>query len=140
FNNEKGLPRTKVRQNDFGGNIGGPLPVPFVPYFKHRLFFFINFEATPLPTSTIENATTLTPLAQTGVFSYVGSDGATHSVNLLQLASSKGYGGAIDPTVAGIFNTTNATLSKGVVTPSTTDLIHETLNWNQATNSTTYYP
>lgn len=140
FNNEKGLPRTKVRHNDFGGNLGGPLPVPFVPYFKHRLFFFLNFEATPLPSSTIEAATTLTPLAQSGVFSYVGSDNVTHTVNLLQLAASKGYQGTTDPTVASIFSATNGTLGKGVVTPSTTDLIHETLNWNQATNNTTYYP
>ncbi len=140
FNNAKGLPRTKIRQNDFGGNIGGPLPVPFVPYFKHRLFFFINFEATPLPTSFVDTATTLTPLAQTGQFSYIGTDGVTHTVNVLQKAAAAGYSGAIDPTVAGIFNTTNGTLKGGALTPSTTDLIHETLTWNQAYTSNTYYP
>ncbi|HZS56985.1 MAG TPA: carboxypeptidase-like regulatory domain-containing protein [Bryobacteraceae bacterium] len=140
FNNEKGLARTKVRQNDFGGNIGGPLPIPFVPYFKHRLFFFINFEATPLPTSLVDTATTLTPAAQTGLFSYVGSDGATHSLNVLQLATSKGFPGGIDPVAAGILNTTNGTLKGGVVTPSTTDLIHQTLTWNQPYTNNTYYP
>lgn len=139
FNNALGLPRTKLRQNDVGGNLGGPL-LPFVPYFKHKLFFFVNFEATPQPSSTTQTAATLTPLAQSGVFSYIGTDGATHSVNVLQLAGSRGYQSVPDPTVASIFNTTNGALSKGVVTPSTTDLIHETLSWNQTTNTTTYYP
>jgi len=140
FNNEKGLPRTKLRQNDFGGNLGGPLPIPFVPYFKHRLFFFVNLEATPQPSTTTESATTLTPAAQSGLFSYIGTDGTTHAVNVLQLAAAHGYPSSIDPTVASILNTTNSTLSKGVVTPSTTDLIHEVLNWNQATDITNIYP
>ncbi len=140
FNNLKGLPRTKVRQNDFGGNLGGPLPVPFVPYFKHRLYFFVNFEATPLPSTTTQTAATLTSSAQRGVFSYIGSDGATHNVNVLQLAAANGYSDAIDPTVASIFKTTNDTLNRGVLTPNTTDLIHPTLTWNQPTDSTTYYP
>ncbi len=140
FNNELGLQRNKLRENDFGGNFSGPLPIPFVPYFKHRLFFFVNFEATPQPTSTTESATTLTSQAQSGVFSYIGTDGTTHSVNVLQLAGSHGYQGAADPTVAGIFGATNTSLNKGVLTPSTTDLIHDTLNWNQATNTTNLYP
>ncbi len=140
FNNARGLPIAKVRQNDFGGNIGGPLPVPFVPYFKHRLFFFINFEATPLPGSTIQTATVLTPQANTGNFSYVGSDGQVHTVNVLALAGSKGYQSTIDPTVGGILNTINGTLSRGVLQPSATDLNRETLQWNQSTNSRTYYP
>ena len=35
FNNIQGLPRTKIRQNDFGGNFGGKL-VPWVPYLRSR--------------------------------------------------------------------------------------------------------
>jgi hypothetical protein len=140
FNNARGLPRTKLRQNDFGGNLGGPLPIPFVPYFKHRLFFFVNFEAVPIPSSTVGLATMLTPQAQSGNFSYVGTDNQVHAVNLLSLAAARGYSGAVDPSVAGILNTINSTTSKGIVTPNSTDLIRQTLQWNQAAANTTYYP
>ncbi len=140
FNNALGLHRTKLRQNDFGGNLGGPLPVPFVSYFRHRLFFFVNFEATPIPSSQISSATLLTPQAQSGNFSYFGSDNQLHTVNVLQLAAARGYAGSVDPTVAGILNTMNGTTSRGVVTPNGTDLIRESLQWNQSTNNTTYYP
>src|SRR5438093_1966926 len=40
FNDARGLPKTKVRQYDFGGNFGGPIPVGK----KDRVFFFINYE------------------------------------------------------------------------------------------------
>src|SRR5438093_4864308 len=40
FNDVRGLPKTKVRQYDFGGNFGGPIPVGK----KDRVFFFINYE------------------------------------------------------------------------------------------------
>ncbi len=140
INNARGLPVTKLRENDFGGNIGGPLPIPFVPYFKHKLFFFINFEATPLPSSTVENATLLTPPAQSGNFSYIGTDHQVHTVNVLGLAGANGYPSTIDPTVAGMLSTINGAVGKGVLQPSTTNLYQQTLQWNQATNTTTYYP
>ncbi len=140
FNNSLGLAKSKLRQNDVGGNLGGPLPIPFVPYFKHRLFFFANFEATPIPSSRVSTATVLTQQAQGGTFSYVGTDKVTHNVNLLTLAARNGYSGTVDPTVANLLGTANGTLSKGVLTSSTTDLIHQTLTWNQPITNNTYYP
>lgn len=32
-------------ENDFGGNFGGPLKLPFWKHRNHRTFFFVNFEA-----------------------------------------------------------------------------------------------
>ncbi len=37
FSNRSGLPKTQLRHNQFGGNIGGPI-------LKNRLFFFFNYE------------------------------------------------------------------------------------------------
>jgi len=37
--------QTKDIENDFGGNIGGPLKLPFWKNSNHRTFFFVNFEA-----------------------------------------------------------------------------------------------
>jgi hypothetical protein len=55
FNNRSGVKRPKLNRNQFGGNIGGPLPFPNFgvrdedyPFWnsgKDRLFFFFDYEA-----------------------------------------------------------------------------------------------
>ncbi|HEX3880069.1 MAG TPA: TonB-dependent receptor [Bryobacteraceae bacterium] len=139
FNNARGLPITKVRLNDVGGNLGGPLPIP-VSFLRHKLFFFVNYEDTPAPNSFISTVNVLTPAAQSGIFTYIGSDGLQHSANLLQIAGAAGYSSAIDSTVAGVLNTINGTVSKGVVRPATGDPNHNTLQWNQSGGTRDYYP
>jgi len=54
FNNRSGIARPKLNRNQFGGNLGGPLPLlnfgehdPKDPWFKSgkdRLFFFFDYE------------------------------------------------------------------------------------------------
>ena len=138
FNNIQGLPRTKVRQNDFGGNFGGRL-VPWVPYLRNRLFFFANFEATPIPQSQISSATMLTPQAAAGNFQYVGTDNQVHTLNVLQFAGANGYRATANPITQGILNSISATASKGIVIP-TSNLYQQTLSWNQPFTNKTYYP
>jgi hypothetical protein len=47
FNNLNGQPKTKLRFNQFGGNVGGPIIVPKIsPKSAKKLFFFYNFEGT----------------------------------------------------------------------------------------------
>ncbi len=47
FNNLAGVTTPKVRFNQFGGNIGGPIYVPGLSSRQHtRLFFFLNLEGT----------------------------------------------------------------------------------------------
>jgi hypothetical protein len=91
FNNMRGLPKSRVRMNDFGGSIGGPLKIPFAPFLKDKLFFFANYEDAPRPGSANASATLLTSEAQSGIFRFVGTDGAQHTVNVLQLANTAGY-------------------------------------------------
>jgi hypothetical protein len=38
-------PKAQDVENDFGGNFGGPLKLPFWKHRDHRTFFFANFEA-----------------------------------------------------------------------------------------------
>jgi hypothetical protein len=47
FNNLQGKGKSKLRFNQFGGNLGGPLFIPWIstPH-KQRLFFFFNYEGT----------------------------------------------------------------------------------------------
>jgi hypothetical protein len=39
FNDVRGLAKARVRQHDFGGNLGGSLPLAKM---KNKLFFFVN--------------------------------------------------------------------------------------------------
>jgi hypothetical protein len=71
FNNNVDLPRTPIIQNQFGGNIGGPI-------LKDKLFFFFNF----LDNRTIESTQTIrtVPLDsyRNGTVGYINSnDGCT---------------------------------------------------------------
>src|SRR3984957_12763529 len=47
FSNHDGLPRGDLKYNQFGGNIGGFIPIPKVsPRSNKRAFFFFNYEGT----------------------------------------------------------------------------------------------
>jgi hypothetical protein len=140
FNNMRGLPKPRVRMNDFGGSIGGPLKIPFTDALKNKLFFFVNYEDAPRPGSANASATLLTPEAQSGTFRFVGTDGAQHTVNVLQLAGNAGYLNTIDPTVASVLGVINGTVSQGTLLPSSSNLYQQSLNWKITTGSRDYYP
>ncbi|HTZ56578.1 MAG TPA: carboxypeptidase regulatory-like domain-containing protein [Acidobacteriaceae bacterium] len=47
FSNHDGLPRANLKFNQFGGNIGGYIPIPKIsPRNNKRAFFFFNYEGT----------------------------------------------------------------------------------------------
>jgi len=140
FNNLQGIQRTKSRENDAVGSVGGPL-LPFIPYFKKKLFFFAYYEHIPQPGSQTSTAPVLTAASQQGDFTYIGTDGVTRTVNLLQVGGAAGFTSAIDPSIAGILKSINDTQSKasGFLPQSGTPYLR-TMFWNQATNTTTYFP
>lgn len=138
FNNARGQARAKVRRNDFGGNFGGPLPIPGM---KNKLFFFANFEAAPRPGTATTSVSVLTPEAQQGIFRFLQPDGSIGSVNLLQLAGQNGYPNTIDPTIKGILDQIQGTIAKGTgITPNASNPNIATLNWVRPANSNTVYP
>jgi hypothetical protein len=44
FNNYYGLPEPPLRQNDFGGTLGGPVDIPGLYNGKNKTFFFFSYE------------------------------------------------------------------------------------------------
>ena len=48
FNDYFGLKEPALRQNDFGGTIGGPVEIPRIYHGKGRTFFFVSYEGLHL--------------------------------------------------------------------------------------------
>lgn len=48
FNNRAGIDRVKMRQNDFGGTVGGPVLLPGLYDGRNRSFFFVSYEGLRL--------------------------------------------------------------------------------------------
>jgi hypothetical protein len=140
FNNLRGQPIPRSRQNNPYGSVGGPL-LPFIPRMRHKLFFFAYFEAQPQPGSSVNTTTVLTPAAQAGNFTYIGTDGVTRTVNLLQAAGAAGLTNTVDPTVSSILSQINASESKASgFLPISGQPYFQTMEWNQPQNTLYLFP
>jgi hypothetical protein len=109
---EQRLPRPKLIRNQFGFNLGGP--VPFV--LKDKLFFYGWYEGTRERADLSQLRTVLTDTARNGLFTYRRTDNnALMTVNLLSLGG-RSLDSKIssllaltpspnDPTTGDVFNT-----------------------------------
>ncbi len=79
FNNQQGLPRPQLNENQIGGLIGGPI-------LRNKLFFYTNYEGFRLHQQSSVNRTLLTDTARQGIFTYRDAGGAVQQVNILQAA------------------------------------------------------
>ena len=140
FGNLRGQPISKVRQNNPYGGVGGPL-IPFSNKWKHKLFFYAYFEAQPQPGTTTLMTNVLTPSAAQGIFTYNGTDGQQHTVNLLQAAGAAGFTSTVDPTVASMLTAISGAQSKSSGFLSVTGQpFWQTMEWTQPTNSLQLFP
>src|SRR5439155_8299003 len=108
LNSVRGLAKNKLRLNEWGGNVGGPL-------VRGKLFYFANFEQPIQPSETTFTRTVLTPEAQQGILRYNATDGSVRTVNLFDIARAGGSPSAVDPFIASQLATINRTLSDGVL-------------------------
>ncbi|HYL74083.1 MAG TPA: TonB-dependent receptor [Bryobacteraceae bacterium] len=86
-NNFTGTPRPILRQHRYGGSIGGPVEIPKVYHGKDRTFFFFSYSVFQRHFQSTDSRTVLTAPARTGLFTYQGADGQSHTVNLLTASS-----------------------------------------------------
>jgi hypothetical protein len=100
FNNRNNVSRPFLNRNQFGGRLGGPLPLPRFgeggpSLYRNKGFFFGSYEGFRLRQSTSANRTILLPSARQGIFTYTDNAGVRRTINVLQTA-----GVAADPLIA----------------------------------------
>lgn len=131
-NNATGVAKNKLKQHEYGANIGGPL-------LRNKLFFFANYEQIYAPSENTQDRTVLTPEAQAGVFRYNAVDNTVRTVNLLDIAAANGLPSTIDPFVAQQLQLVNSTLGQGSL--SSLNLVQNTFRFiNEQTPNVNYYP
>lgn len=136
--NAQNLPRTFLRFQEYGGNIGGPV-IP-IGSWRDKAFFFINYERSYSPQTTPRTVTVLTPAAQQGIYTYiVPGTNQIRTANVLALAGGAGAPTAIDPVVQSILATNNDVPKFAAQIPDT-DLNRDTYTWLAENNNYAYFP
>jgi hypothetical protein len=142
FNNLAGTPRVRMRLNQFGYRIGGPI-------IKDKLFFFHAFDFYRNPQAVARTRTILTDESTAGIFRYAVSalpsaaalaaapwvtcDAAKMqcTANLMQMAAANGFTSTVDSVVGGILAAMNSSVNApGVGLLPTTSLFTRSINFN----------
>jgi hypothetical protein len=93
FNNQSGIDKPFLNQNQFGGSLGGPVR-------RDKAFFYFNYEGLRARQQEPVTTVILTQPARTGIFSYRDTSGAVRTANLLTLGGIT----SIDPAVQTILS------------------------------------
>jgi hypothetical protein len=120
--------RNRARTHNYGGNLGGRL-LPHT-FLKDKLFFFINLEASYIPSQAISTRTVLNSAAVNGTYMYqVGNTGTYQPANVLAIAAANGYTTTVNPVTADILAKQAKASQSGFFTPINNNFNEQTLNW-----------
>jgi hypothetical protein len=92
FNNQSGVKRPFLNQNQYGGSISGHI-------LKDKWFFYANVESLRLRQQSTFNSTILTTDARNGIYTYRDTAGNVQKVNILTLMNT-----SINPAVKTILD------------------------------------
>jgi len=126
--------RPKLIQHDFGVSVGGPI-------LRDKLFFFGTYAEFKQPGTTVASNFIFSNPAVQGNFTYKGTDGANHTVNVFQLAHSYNPANSnqINPDVHTLIqNAIDSTNGQGLT--ALTDPTILGTSFNAPGTQTQYYP
>ncbi len=132
------VPVAKLKLDQFGFRIGGPIRIPGLFDGRDKAHFFINYEESRSPSDVTRNRIILSPAAEQGIFRY-GTAAGVREVNLLQLAAANGQISSTDPTIAKLLaDIRGATGQSGGVADLTDPNMQRYTFQNQRSNVTRY--
>lgn len=133
-NDATGQRKAKEIYNDFGASFDGPIR-------KDKLFVFGSYAEQYIPGSFTASNGYLTPDAQTGNFTYTGTDGNVYTQNVLDIAHSyqTSLPGTVNSVVGTQLSAINGAVSSGT-TSSGSDKNVNTVTWNNSNTNTYYFP
>lgn len=126
--------KSKLIQHDFGVSVGGPI-------FRDKLFFFGTYAEFRQPGTVVANNYIFSNPATQGNFTYKGTDGQNHTVNVLQLAHAydSSNSGQVNPDVNTLIqNAITAVNGQGLTALSDPTILQASFNVPGA--QTQYYP
>jgi hypothetical protein len=132
YNDAVGERKNKLILNDFGASVGGPI-------LHDKLFFFGTYAMSKQPGSSTASNDFFTTAAQSGTFTYTGSDGQGHSANLLTIAQNHGLPSAVNAEVAKEFAAINSAVGSGKVA-GTSDPNYNQVAFLNPSPVTNYFP
>lgn len=139
YNDYWGVPKSLYHKEDFGGTVGGPV-------WKNKLFFFGSYEQDSIPGKGTWYSSFMTSALQKGDYTFEGTDGNSHTVNLYSLAAAAGnIQSTADTGVAAELAKINNTLSLGTIGNVSGADTYESkniqqLNFREPNNTTYFYP
>jgi outer membrane receptor protein involved in Fe transport len=134
FNNRDGVKKAKLRLNQGGFRVGGPIVIPGMFDGHNKAFFFVNFEEQRQPSDvTRNNRIVLNPSAQAGTYCYTGG-----CVNVLQLAAANGQLSSVDPIIGKLLSDIRSAVSGGSLADVDPNL--QQFSFNVPVQSQRHYP
>ena len=95
FNNRNGVAKPKLKQNQSGVRVGGPIVIPGLFDGHNKAFFFVNYEEFRQPTDTTRNRNDPQPRGAGGQLQL----SPAAAINVLALAAANGQLATVDPTI-----------------------------------------
>jgi hypothetical protein len=132
-------PRAKLKFDNPGFRIGGPIRIPGLFDGRNKAHFFINYEESRTPSDVTRNRNILSPQAQAGIFRY-STAGGIREVNLLDLAARNGQLATVDPTIAKLLADIRSATTKTGGVANLTDPNMQRYTYQTPANNITRYP
>src|SRR5262249_35106524 len=108
FNNRDGVAKAKLKQDQLGFRVGGPVFIPGLFDCHNKAFFFFNYEEFRQPSDTTRQRTVLNDAAIKGNYTYNGQ-----TINVLTLAAQNGQLGTLDPITSKILQEIRSAVAGG---------------------------